>query len=171
MVHLVVGTYMKGRVDIDRPVIVFDVLGTLVDQAGSLRREVVGTTGWNEPLAGRTVTAWLDHVANREREINAGDTPFVPSHALDIEALEWLSAHAGLPSNAIPSLASAAQRLDPWPYAVEELTRLAADVTVVGLSNASRKTLAGLSSKSGMRWHRVLSAEDAGVYKPDLAIY
>lgn len=162
---------MANHVDTDRPVIVFDVLGTLVNQAGSLRREVGTVTNWDEAVTGRVVTAWLDHVANRECEINAGDAAFVPSHVLDTEALEWLSAEVGLPASAIPSLASAAQRMEPWHDAVEGLTQLPTDATVIGLSNASRQVLTGLSSNSGMRWHQVLSAEDAGTYKPDPAIY
>lgn len=79
-----------------RPAVVFDVLGTLVDQAGSLERQVSRVAG---------------------------------------------------------------------------LDRLATVVTVLGLSNASRRVLTGLSAASGMRWHQVLSAEDAGTCKPDPAIY
>lgn len=162
---------MTDHADADRPVVVFDALGTLVDQAGSLRREVSAATGWGERATDAVVTAWLDRVANREREVNAGETAFIPSHTLDLEVLERLSVDMGLPASSIASLASAAQRMEPWPDAIEGLARLAADVTVMGLSNASRRVLTGLNSSSGMRWHQVLSAEDAGAHKPDLAIY
>ena len=162
---------MSDLVDIHRPVLMFDVLGTLVDQAGSLRREVGAVTGWDDTAAGSVVTAWLTHVAHREREINAGDSAFVPSHALDAQALEQLSAEIGLPSSAIPQLTSAACRLTPWPGAVEGIRRLAADFTVMGLSNASHHVLAGLSESSGLGWHRAISAEDARAYKPDPALY
>ncbi|WP_256837975.1 haloacid dehalogenase type II [Ornithinimicrobium faecis] len=155
----------------DRPVIVFDILGTLVDQAGSLRRQVSAVTGWDEVSATSVVTTWLDLVAKREHEIISGSSAFAPSHVLDAEALERIAAEGELPMTAVQPLSDAAQRLEPWPDAVEGLTRLAADVTLMGLSNASRRVLTGLSGRSGMRWHQVLSAEDANTYKPDPAIY
>lgn len=155
----------------DRPVIVFDVLGTLVDQEGSLRKQVSAVTGWGEVAANRVVGSWLDHVAEQERAITNGDAAFAPSHILDAVALERLAADEVLPAEAIRPLFSAAQRLEPWSDTVEGLTKLATDVTVVGLSNASRRVLTGLSSSSGMRWHQVLSAEDAQTYKPNAEIY
>lgn len=157
--------------DSDRPSIVFDVLGTLVDQAGSLRRQMSAVTGWDEAASGRVVRAWLTYVAKREREIIAGDTVFVPSHVLDAQALENLVANGRLPAEAVQPLTTAAQRLEPWPDTVEGLTRLAADATVAGLSNASRQVLTRLSESSGMRWHQMFSAEDADTYKPDPSIY
>lgn len=157
--------------DTDRPVIVFDVLGTLVDQAGSLSRQITAATGSAPQAADRVVAAWFDHVAQREREIIAGRSAFVPSHELDAEALARVVEAGLLPAEAAATLATASQRLEPWPDTVEGVNRLTADVTVLGLSNASRRVLTGLSGHSGLRWHQVLSAEDAGTYKPDPAIY
>lgn len=155
----------------DRPAIIFDVLGTLVDQVGSLRRQTRAVTGWDEDTSGRVVDAWLAHVAEREHEIIAGDAAFVPSHVLDAEALESLAVKGVLPAAAVRPLSTASQLLEPWPDTVEALTRLSADVPVAGLSNASRRVLTGLRGSSGMRWHQGLSAEDANTYKPDPAIY
>lgn len=154
-----------------RPVVVFDVLGTLVDQAGSLQRQVAAVTGADSEAASAVVTAWLDHVAEAERAIIAGRRPFAPSHDLDAEALGRLAEAGLLPRDRVGELATASQRLSPWPDTVAGLDRLAADVTVLGLSNASRSVLTGLSGNSGMRWHQVLSAEDAGTYKPEPGIY
>lgn len=92
------------------------------------------------------MTSWLDYVAEREREIITGDTEFIASHDLDAEALSWLTAEGSLPADAAEQLADAAQWLQPWSDTVEALDLLAADVTVVGLSNASRRALTGLSS-------------------------
>lgn len=151
--------------------IVFDVLGTLVDQAGSLQRQVAATAGLETPTAAATVDAWLSHVSAQERAIIDGRRAFAPSHDLDGEALDRL-ADDGLLSRAhAVSLRDAAQQLRPWPDSVDGLDLLAGDVTVLGLSNASRRVLAGLSAEAGLRWHQVLSAEDAGTYKPDAAIY
>lgn len=154
----------------DRPVVVFDVLGTLVDQAGSLEREVATLIGAADTAA-ELVRDWLGHVAESERAINGGRRDFAPSHELDADALRELAAAGRLSHEHADTLASAHQRLRPWPDTPSGLDRLAADLTVTGLSNASRRALAGLSANSGMRWHQVLSAEDAGRYKPDPAIY
>lgn len=71
---------MTTHADTERPVIVLDVLSTLVDQAGSLRREVSAATDRDESATNTVVTAWLHHVASRERESDAGDTAFTPNH-------------------------------------------------------------------------------------------
>ncbi|WP_231820300.1 HAD-IA family hydrolase [Microbacterium resistens] len=117
------------------------------------------------------VEAWLTYVADREHEINAGEAAFGPSHVLDAEALQALTGRGMLPASAVPPLSSASQRLDPWPDTVVGLSRLSADTTVLGLSNASRRVLDGLREHSGMPVSEFLSAEDVGVYKPSAEIY
>lgn len=153
------------------PLIVFDVLGTLVDQAGSMRRQVRAATGWNATDSDKLVTKWLDEVAMREREIIAGDAPFSPSHDLDAAVLAHLVAEGTLPAELSAPLANASRHLEPWPDSVEGLARLAEDMTVVGLSNASHRVLIDVIEGSGMSWHRTLSAEDARTYKPAPEIY
>ncbi|CAM3733709.1 haloacid dehalogenase type II [Isoptericola cucumis] len=153
-----------------RPVVVVDVLGTVVDQAGSLTRRVAAATG-DEQGAREVVRRWLDHVADSEREIVARRRELAPSHVLDAEALDLLVADGQLPAGAAARLVDASEHLEPWPDAVAGLDLLAAEATVVGLSNASRRTLAGLGGRAGLRWHQVLSAQDAGTYKPAPAIY
>ncbi len=54
---------------------------------------------------------------------------------------------------------------------VEGIPVFATVATVVGLSNASRRALTGLSVTADFRWHQLLSAEDARTYKPDPAMY
>lgn len=154
-----------------RPIVVFDVLGTLVDQAGSLTNEVSAVGGIGGQAAAEVVRSWLGHVADQERAIVGHRRAFVPSHELDLEALGRLAGEGRLPRAGVAALAGASERLLPWPDTVAGLDLLAADVTVLGLSNASRRVLTGLSSSSRMRWHQVLSAEDAGTYKPDPAVY
>lgn len=154
-----------------RPFVVFDVLGTLVDQAGSMRRSVAAITGWNETVADHLVTKWLDDVAARERRIIAGDAEFVPSHDLDAAALAQLNADGALPTDLTAPLAAASRKLEPWPDTVEGLARLAEDMVIGGLSNASHQVLSDLIEHSGTRWHLTLSAEDANTYKPAPAIY
>lgn len=162
---------MRRVTSTSTPIVVFDVLGTLVDQFGSLARRVSDVAGIDEQAAEDVVRRWLDHVAIEERAIIEHRRAFAASHELDAEALNSLTSEGLLPNGSAAELADAAERLQPWPDTVAGLELLAADVTVVGLSNASRRTLTGLSSNCGLRWHQLLSAEDAGTYKPEPAIY
>lgn len=154
-----------------RPVVVFDVLGTLVDQAGSMRRRIAEVTGLADGAAGDVVERWLAHVAEQEAAIREGGRRFAPSHELDREAVDRLVDDRLLPADAATNLTDVSERLEPWPDTVAGLDLLAADVTVLGLSNASRRVLAGLSARAGLRWHQVLSAQDVGTYKPAPAVY
>ncbi|WP_275006305.1 haloacid dehalogenase type II [Promicromonospora iranensis] len=154
-----------------RPTVVFDVLGTLVDQTGSMERQVSAMAGIDSGAAAEVARRWLGHVAEQERAIVEGRRAFTPSHELDVEALDVLVRQGLLVPEAASRLADASEWLRPWPDTVAGLDLLAADVTVLGLSNASRRVLAGISTNAGLRWHQVLSSEDARTYKPDPAIY
>lgn len=154
-----------------RTAVVFDVLGTLVDQAGSMKRRVSTVLGLDDQAAADVVGRWLGHVAAQERAIIERRRAFAPSHDLDAEALDWLAGEGVLPYDSVATLVDTSERLRPWPDTVAGLELLATDVVVLGLSNASRRTLTGLSGNSRLRWHQLLSAEDAGTYKPDPAVY
>lgn len=154
-----------------RPVLVFDVLGTIVDQVGSLRRRLGEVAGLDEAAAADVAGRWLDHVGEQEQAVADGARPFVPSHELDHEAVSLLVAQGLLPQESADGLADASQWQRPWPDSVAGLDRLAGHVTLVALSNASRRDLTGFGARAGLRWHQVLSAQDAGTYKPARAVY
>jgi 2-haloacid dehalogenase len=154
-----------------RPTIVFDVLGTLVDQTGSMERHVTAMAALDSGAAAQVARRWLGHVAEQENAIVEGLRAFAPSHELDREALTRLVDERYLLPAAAERLADASEWLQPWADTVAGLDLLTADVAVLGLSNASRRVLAGLSANAGLRWHQVLSAEDARTYKPDPAVY
>lgn len=149
---------------------VLDVLGTLVDQTGSLRRMVADVID-DDRAVPEVVDRWLEHVAEQERAVVDGRRAFTPSHVLDAEALDRLVDEGRLPRDAATVLADASQRLSPWPDARAGLDLLAGTTVTAGLSNAGRRVLARLSHHTGLRWHQVLSAEDAGTYKPARGIY
>ncbi|MFB7250644.1 HAD-IA family hydrolase [Microbacterium sp. NPDC056234] len=154
-----------------RTMLVFDVLGTLVDQTGSLERQVASVTALDGEAVADVVARWLGFVSVQEKEILAGRRSFVPSEGLDAEALANLS-RAGLISEAeVSHLLDASQRLSVWPDTLAGMNALSAEHIVTGLSNASRRVLTGLSADSGMRWHGVFSAQESGTYKPDPAVY
>lgn len=158
---------MPAHADID--LVVFDILGTLVDEPGGLQASIgeLAPTGVDG-----LVEAWLSHVADQQSDIVEGRRPYANSDVLDREAAELVAAECGVTdAAAVDRLATAERRLDPWPDTVEGLELLARHFPLVGLSNASRATLTRLNAHAGLRWHYLLSAEDAGSYKPGPDVY
>ncbi|MEU6861423.1 haloacid dehalogenase type II [Glycomyces sp. NPDC046736] len=153
----------------DFDLLVFDILGTLVDEPGGLHRAIgeIATEGIEE-----LADLWLNHVTVKQEAIVDGREPFVPSDIIDREAAEIVAAACGVTDPAaIARLAQAERRLDPWPDTAASLERLAQRFPLVGLSNASRSALPHLNSAAGLRWHFLLSAEDARTYKPAPEVY
>ncbi|WP_017570518.1 haloacid dehalogenase type II [Nocardiopsis halotolerans] len=162
---------MISHSDID--VIVFDVLGTMVDEPGGIRRALrASLPGVDDARAEKLVQLWSAHVDEQQREVLAGRRPYASSTVIDHEAAARVAAEAGVTdADAIRSLAVSSQRLDPWPDSVRALGRLASRFPVVGLSNASHSALTRISAHAGLRWHQVFSAEDARGYKPHADVY
>ncbi|MEW2450230.1 haloacid dehalogenase type II [Streptomyces parvulus] len=154
-------------------VLVFDVLGTMVDEPGGLRgalREAV--PGADEASGDRWLALWQEYVEREVRRVNARERPYADSGVLDREAAELVAGHAGLTdADTVARLAGAGRRLEPWDDSVAGLARLAGRFPVLGLSNASRASLLRLDAYAGLRWHQALSAEDAGAYKPAPEVY
>ncbi|MGC7102136.1 haloacid dehalogenase type II [Amycolatopsis lurida] len=147
----------------DIEVVVFDVLGTLVDEPGGLRAALPD---------GELVALWQEHVETEQQRIADGLRPYANSEVIDREAAELVADRAGLTDPAaIARLATAGQHLPPWPDSVEGLERLARRFPVIGLSNASRTALLRISAHAGLRWHTALSGETVQAYKPAPAIY
>lgn len=155
--------------------VVFDVLGTLVDEPAGLRAGISAfarVSALEAPGTERLLLLWQRHIEREQRRIVDGDRPYLPSDALDREAAEIVARTAGAEDPAaVASLARAARRLPPWPDTVAGLARLAGHFPLIGLSNASRTALLELNAHAGLRWHQALSAEDARTYKPDPAVY
>jgi 2-haloacid dehalogenase len=162
---------MLVNADID--LIVFDILGTLVNEPAGLRdaiRELAETGGADH--LDDLVAVWQSHVADQQRKMLDGHRPYDDTDVVDREAAELVAAKCGVTdAAAIDRLATAEQRLEPWPDTIEALGRLAEHFPVVGLSNASRATLTRLNAQAGLRWHYLLSAEDAQSYKPAPEVY
>ncbi|MFE2291598.1 haloacid dehalogenase type II [Streptomyces sp. NPDC059452] len=153
--------------------LVFDVLGTLVDEPAGIR---AGIRALDPSLDGagteRLLLLWQRHIEQEQRRILDGVRPYLPSDALDREAALRVAEAAGVDDpDAVAALALSARRLPPWPDTVAGLARLAGRFPLIGLSNASRTALLGLNAHAGLRWHQALSAEDARAFKPAPAVY
>ncbi|GAA3104179.1 haloacid dehalogenase type II [Streptomyces rectiviolaceus] len=168
---------MPATCDIE--VVVFDVLGTMVDESGGIRAAISDAlpalddaSGEGEVSVDRLLAVWSGHVEREQRRIGEGAREYANSEVIDREAAQRVAECAGLTDLvAIGRLAAASQRLSPWEDSVAGLTRLARHFPVLGLSHASRGALLRLNAYAGLRWHQVLSAEAARAYKPAPEVY
>ncbi|MEJ2861717.1 haloacid dehalogenase type II [Actinomycetospora flava] len=142
--------------------VVFDVLGTLVDQEAGLRDAIRGLV----PDVAAAVAGWQGYVAAEHRRVVAGEREYVPADVLDREAAGVVVGEGDL-----DALAGVTGRLHAWPDTAELLERLAARYEVLALSNADHTTLVRLCAHAGLRWHTALSTEAVRSYKPDPAVY
>jgi 2-haloacid dehalogenase len=153
--------------------LVFDVLGTLVDEPAGIRagiREL--DPSLNESDVERLLALWQRHIEVEQGRIVDGVRPYPAGDVLDREAAELVADAAGIDDPAaVTVLAMSARRLPPWPDTIAGLARLAGRFPLIGLSNASRTALLGLNAHAGLRWHQALSAQEVRTYKPDPAIY
>lgn len=157
--------------DID--VMVFDILGTMVDEPSGIRRGLrTLLPGIDDARTSELVQVWHRHVDEQQQEVLAGRRRYASSTVIDLEAATRVAAEADISdADAVRSLVASGQRLEPWPDSVPALDRIAAHFPVVGLSNASHSALTRINAHAGLRWHQVLSAENAHSYKPHPDVY
>jgi 2-haloalkanoic acid dehalogenase type II len=138
---------------VHRPVggVLFDLLMAIMDSmavwsaaAGDLRRGL----------------AWRDAVTARM----VAEPAYAPYEDLVVEAAGEL----GLPQKAATDLFERWHQMSPWPDAAA-ITRLTVPYAFV--TNCSKPLAAIAVRRSGLKPAFVLSAEEAGCYKPDARIY
>ena len=157
--------------------LVFDVLGTVVDEAGSLAAETaaaLATAGIGPDRARELSGDWAGRVDEMIGRVAAGEAPWRSNDELRRIALLDVAQAADLDDldpEVLEDLALAGHRLRPWPDSARAVQALASAFTVVALSNASLAQLADMSAAGGLAWHCVLSGELAQAYKPDTAVY
>jgi len=176
---------------------VFDVLGTVVDEAGSMRAELAAALDQAdaqqqaealdqadaqqqaealdqadaEQQAEALSAAWARRFGALVSAIREG-APWRSTDDLNAEALtDVLRDGPQLPEATVRQLGLAGHRLRPWPDAQAALHRLAGRFTIVALSNGNLSMLTDLFAAGGLTWHCVLSGELVHAYKPDPAVY
>jgi 2-haloacid dehalogenase len=158
--------------DID--VLVFDVLGTVVDEAGSMRAELAAAldeAGHDPREAAALADRWAHGFSALLFEVRQG-APWRSTDDLNAAALAAaLESGPSLPEAAVRRLAQAGHRLKPWPDSRDALRQLAGRFTVVALSNGNLSMLTDLFAAGGLTWHAVLSGELVQAYKPDPVVY
>jgi 2-haloacid dehalogenase len=153
--------------------LLFDVLGTVVDEAGTMRAELAAAL--DQAGAGRQAealaAAWALRFADLVSSIREG-APWRSTDDLNAEALaDVMRDGPRLPEATVRRLALAGHRLRPWPDAEAALRRLAGRFSIVALSNGNLSMLTDMFAAGGLTWHCVLSGEMVRAYKPDPAVY
>ncbi|NWG73677.1 MAG: haloacid dehalogenase type II [Rubrivivax sp.] len=155
--------------------LVFDVFGTVVDWRSSVIAE--GRTrgarlGLDVDWAA-FADDWRAGYPLAMDEVRRGVLPWTNLDGLHRRILDRLLAERGI----VLDEAEAAEfnrvwhRLDPWPDAVEGLTRLKARHPIATLSNGHVRLLLDMARHAGLPWDAIFSAELFGHYKPDPEAY
>ena len=154
----------------------FDVFGTVVDWRGSVIRELTafGAAHGVQRDWEKFADDWRAGYPAAMDRVRTGELPWLRIDALHRMILDDLLADAGItdvPDADLADLNRAWHRLDPWPDAVEGLTRLKASFTITTLSNGNVSLLTNMAKRAGLPWDCVISAELFRHYKPDPEAY
>ena len=155
--------------------LMFDLYGTIVDMQRGLTRAMtpyLSGKGWKgEPDA--VVTWWrrthfehsmIDALLHREH---------TPYREIGKRALSYTLERSGIEhtQEEVRALVSEIEKLEPFPDAVPALARLKRRYQLALLSNGDRDMLDAAMPHLGVDFDRVISAADAGSFKPHVATY
>lgn len=161
---------------LDVRALTFDVFGTVVDWRTSIIREIrkLGERKGIDVDWENFVDAWRGLYQPAMSKVREGGRPWAKLDDLHRESLEQLLAEyriEGLSEAEVDDLNRAWHRLDPWPDAVEGLTRLRRKYVLATLSNGNVALLVNMAKRAGLPWDAVLGAELARHYKPQPESY
>ena len=154
----------------------FDVFGTVVDYRSTIIHEGAAL---NERKGlsidwGRFADAWRGRYRPSMDRVMRGELPWTNLDALHRLALEEVLAEFGVQGFSEDERAELNlvwHRLQPWPDAVEGLTRLRTRFIVCTLSNGNVRLLVDMARHAGLPWDCIFSAELFRAYKPDPRTY
>jgi 2-haloacid dehalogenase len=147
-------------------VIAFDVFGTVVDWHGSVAREVAAMN--LDVDADKFALAWRAGYKPAMREVmERGEWVILDDlHRRILDRLLHDFALDALPEGDRRYLNLVWHRLEPWPDAVEGLTRLKSKFIICSLSNGNIGLLTEMAKMAELPWDCILSAENFNKYKP-----
>lgn len=160
-------------------ILFFDVLGTVADWRGSIAAETrsfLMRHRIDHIDAAAFADAWVGRYDAAVEAVRSGQRSFVPLDVINMENLEGCLADFGLPPQDLPeqeleNLNLAWHRLDPWPDAVEGLSRLKERFIVAPLSDGNTRLLVDMAKRAGLPWDAVLGADVCKAYKPMPQVY
>lgn len=159
--------------------LVFDVFGTVVDWRSGVARDAapfLGRHGAASADPAEFADAWRTRYEPAMAAVRRGRRPFVRLDVLHRENLEAILPDFGIDPARVPpaeldALNLAWHRLDPWPDAVQGLTRLKRRFIIAPLSNGNVILMTDMAKRAGLPWDAILGAELAQSYKPSPEAY
>ncbi len=156
--------------------LVFDVLGTVVDENDTVQREaqkMVAATALHPDELTAFLDDWEREQAARMDAIRTDGATWTDSDMIRGTTLRDLVRSRGwdVPDAALERLATVGHRLDPWPDSPAALERLSRRHPVVALTNGSVSQMVDTFVHAGLRWTLVLSADLVRTFKPAAAMY
>jgi 2-haloacid dehalogenase len=161
---------------VDLKALVFDTYGTVVDWRTSVLAELEAL-GADRRLSvdwARFLEDWKSCYRPGMERVNRSEWPWTTVEAIYRRGLdEVLGRHGvgGLAEEERSHLNHAWWRLRPWPDAVAGLARLRARYIISPLSNASFAGMVHLAKFARLPWDCIITAENAGCYKPRPEVY
>jgi 2-haloacid dehalogenase len=153
----------------------FDLYGTVVDMQGGLTQAAapyLKAKGWTGDPS-RLVTWWRRaHFENSMIDALL-DRTHIPYREIGRISLSYTLERAGIPhtQDEVKRLVAGIERLEPFPDAVEALTRLKRGYRLVILSNGDADMLEAIKPHLGIAFDRVISVAEAGYFKPHAKTY
>ena len=154
----------------------FDVFGTVVDWRGSIIREgqAFGRRYGLQVDWEKFADAWRALYHPTMDRVRKGELPWTrldDLHRMSLDQLLVDFGIRGLREEDVDHLNRVWHRLDPWPDAVEGLTRLRRKYVLATLSNGNVALMVNMAKRAGLPWDAILGAEVARHYKPDPETY
>lgn len=153
-------------------ILAFDVFGTVVDWHTGIAGAV---TAAGLPVdAAKFANAWRGGYFPALKRVIDGELGWTKLDDLHRMILDDILDEFGVPD--LPNaerhrLTLAWHRLEPWPDAVDALTRLKSQYLICTLSNGNIALLAHMAKHAGLPWDCILSAENFRHYKPEPETY
>jgi 2-haloacid dehalogenase len=160
----------------DLKALVFDVFGTVVDWRSAVIREgeALGRKRGIERDWAAFADAWRGRYVPSMQRVRHAELPWTKLDDLHRASLEELLDEfgvEGLSEEDKDHFNLVWHRPEPWPDAVEGLSRLKRRYVISPLSNGNVALLTNMSKKAGLPWDLILSAELVCHYKPDPETY
>lgn len=154
--------------------IVFDVIGTLVDEDTTWRDvsdQVAAASGLGD--ASRLHQRWVAALDERMSAVVDGDAPWQPHQRLvDESARHAIAELGGSPTAETEALtASLDAEYLAWPDVARATAALRRHCVVAGVSNGDLDALARLSNANAISWDVALSTGAVRTFKPAPAAY
>ena len=156
--------------------LLFDVQGTATDFHSTVCGEAVRISAGRGPEIGwaQFVSRWRSEYFTAIQALKPDRDNWIPVASVYRRLLDQLLTEypgTDLSDAERQELALAWERLIPWPDVVPGLSRLKTSFTVAAMSNADVAAVVNISKRAGMAWDAIFTAEMAGAFKPDPAVY